>query len=108
MARDLRLFYLFRLLATSYLWVPIFVPYMLSRGLSFRDVMILLVVLPFASNFLICVYAWMIILGPESAFSFAGRDRVMRPTAPPSSIETATPPPNAASTARSWRTSRRR
>jgi hypothetical protein len=25
-ARDLRLFYLFRLLATSYLWVPIFVP----------------------------------------------------------------------------------
>lgn len=41
MARDLRLFYLFRLLATSYLWVPIFVPYMLSRGLSFGDVMIL-------------------------------------------------------------------
>ncbi|MBK9030384.1 MAG: MFS transporter [Myxococcales bacterium] len=41
MARDLRLFYLFRLLATSYLWVPIFVPYMLSRGLTFRDVMIL-------------------------------------------------------------------
>lgn len=41
MARDLRLFYLFRLLATSYLWVPIFVPYMLSRGLGFGDVMIL-------------------------------------------------------------------
>jgi MFS family permease len=40
-ARDLRLFYLFRLLATSYLWVPIFVPYMLSRGLGFGDVMIL-------------------------------------------------------------------
>jgi spermidine/putrescine transport system permease protein len=35
----------------------------------FRDVMILLVVLPFASNFLIRVYAWMIILGPQSAFS---------------------------------------
>jgi spermidine/putrescine transport system permease protein len=35
----------------------------------FRDVMILLVVLPFASNFLIRVYAWMIILGPQSVFS---------------------------------------
>jgi len=31
--------------------------------------MVLLVVLPFASNFLIRIYAWMIILGPESAFS---------------------------------------
>ena len=41
MARDLRLFYLFRLLATSYLWVPFFVPFMVSRGLSFRDIMIL-------------------------------------------------------------------
>lgn len=37
----------------------------------FRDVMILLVVLPFASNFLIRIYAWMIILGPQSAFSLA-------------------------------------
>ncbi len=41
MARDLRLFYLFRLLATSYLWVPIFVPFMISRGLTFGDIMIL-------------------------------------------------------------------
>lgn len=41
MARDLRVFYLFRLLATSYLWVPIFVPFMISRGLTFRDIMIL-------------------------------------------------------------------
>ena len=41
MARDLRLFYLFRLLATSYLWVPFFVPFMMSRGLSFHDIMIL-------------------------------------------------------------------
>ena len=41
MARDLRLFYLFRLLATSYLWVPIFVPFMVSRGLGFDEVMIL-------------------------------------------------------------------
>jgi len=40
-ARDLRLFYLFRLLATSYLWVPIFVPFMISRGLTFRDIMVL-------------------------------------------------------------------
>jgi spermidine/putrescine transport system permease protein len=31
--------------------------------------MVLLVVLPFASNFLIRIYAWMIILGPESAVS---------------------------------------
>ena len=37
----------------------------------FRDLMVLLVVLPFASNFLIRVYAWMIILGPQSAFSVA-------------------------------------
>ena len=41
MARDLRLFYLFRLLATSYLWVPIFVFFMASRGLGFDQVMIL-------------------------------------------------------------------
>lgn len=41
MARDLRLFYVFRLLATSYLWVPIFFFFMESRGLGFDDVMIL-------------------------------------------------------------------
>jgi MFS family permease len=41
MARDLRLFYLFRLLATSYLWVPISVLLMQSRGLSFTEIMIL-------------------------------------------------------------------
>ncbi len=41
MARDLRLFYVFRLLATSYLWVPIFVFFMASRGLGFDQVMIL-------------------------------------------------------------------
>lgn len=33
-----------------------------------RDFMILLVVLPFASNFLVRVYAWMIILGDQSVF----------------------------------------
>lgn len=31
---------------------------------QYRDVMVLLVILPFASNFLVRVYAWMIILGP--------------------------------------------
>lgn len=36
-----------------------------------RDLMVLLVVLPFASNFLVRVYAWMIILGPQAAFSEA-------------------------------------
>lgn len=36
---------------------------------KYRNLMILLVILPFASNFLIRIYAWMIILGPESAFS---------------------------------------
>ncbi|HTP94902.1 MAG TPA: ABC transporter permease [Burkholderiales bacterium] len=34
-----------------------------------RDFMVLMVILPFASNFLIRVYAWMIILGPESGLS---------------------------------------
>ncbi|OGS81368.1 MAG: ABC transporter permease [Gallionellales bacterium GWA2_59_43] len=34
-----------------------------------RDLMALLVILPFASNFLIRVYAWMIVLGPQSALS---------------------------------------
>lgn len=36
---------------------------------SLRNLMVLLVVLPFASNFLIRIYAWMIILGPESGLS---------------------------------------
>jgi spermidine/putrescine transport system permease protein len=36
----------------------------------FRNLMIMLVILPFASNFLIRIYAWMIILGPESALSY--------------------------------------
>jgi MFS family permease len=37
MARSLRLFYLFRLLATSYLYVPIFMLFQESRGLSFFE-----------------------------------------------------------------------
>jgi spermidine/putrescine transport system permease protein len=36
-----------------------------------RDLLVLLVILPFWSNFLIRVYAWMIILGPQSAFTRA-------------------------------------
>lgn len=39
---------------------------------SRRDLLVLLVVLPFASNFLIRVYAWMVVLGPQSAL-----DRVL-------------------------------
>lgn len=35
----------------------------------FRDLLVLLVILPFWSNFLIRVYAWMIILGPQSLFA---------------------------------------
>ena len=39
-----------------------------------RDLMVLLVILPFASNFLVRVYAWMIILGPfDLLFSSASR-----------------------------------
>lgn len=34
-----------------------------------RDFLVLLVILPFASNFLIRVYAWMIILGPQAALA---------------------------------------
>ena len=41
MARDLKLFYLFRLLATSYLWVPVSVLFPQSRGLGFDQVMLL-------------------------------------------------------------------
>ncbi len=37
MARDLRLFYLFRLLATSYLYVPIFMLFQEQRGLTFFE-----------------------------------------------------------------------
>ncbi|HRH81384.1 MAG TPA: ABC transporter permease [Thiobacillaceae bacterium] len=34
-----------------------------------RDLLVLLVILPFASNFLIRVYAWMILLGPQAALA---------------------------------------
>lgn len=38
---------------------------------KYRDLLLLLVILPFWSNFLIRIYAWMIILGPQSGFSRA-------------------------------------
>ncbi len=41
MARDLKLFYWFRLLATSYLWFPVFFFFKIARGLSPREVMAL-------------------------------------------------------------------
>ena len=34
-----------------------------------RDFMVLLLILPFASNFLIRIYAWMILLGPQAALN---------------------------------------
>ncbi|MBA3453497.1 MAG: MFS transporter, partial [Deltaproteobacteria bacterium] len=40
-ARKLRLFYVFRLLATSYLYVPIFMLFQVSRGLSFFESLVL-------------------------------------------------------------------
>jgi spermidine/putrescine transport system permease protein len=36
---------------------------------KYRDVLLLLVILPFWSNFLIRIYAWMIILGPDAALA---------------------------------------
>lgn len=36
---------------------------------KYRNLLVLLVILPFWSNFLIRVYAWMIILGPQSALT---------------------------------------
>ncbi|MCW5623819.1 MAG: ABC transporter permease [Burkholderiales bacterium] len=36
---------------------------------KYRDLLVLLVILPFWSNFLIRIYAWMIILGPQSLFA---------------------------------------
>ena len=38
---------------------------------KYRNLLVLLVILPFWSNFLIRVYAWMIILGPQSALTRA-------------------------------------
>lgn len=38
---------------------------------KYRDLLLLLVIIPFWSNFLIRVYAWMIIMGPSSGLSHA-------------------------------------
>jgi spermidine/putrescine transport system permease protein len=38
---------------------------------KYRDLLLLLVILPFWSNFLIRIYAWMIILGPNAALAKA-------------------------------------
>ena len=38
-------------------------------GKRYRNVLLLLVILPFWSNFLIRIYAWMIILGPQAALA---------------------------------------
>jgi spermidine/putrescine transport system permease protein len=40
-----------------------------SSPKKYRDLLLLLVILPFWSNFLIRVYAWMIILGPQAALA---------------------------------------
>ena len=41
LVRSLRLFYAFRLLATSYLFVPIFMLFQAARGLSFAQALVL-------------------------------------------------------------------
>src|SRR5215831_2597756 len=40
----------------------------------YRDLLLLLVILPFWSNFLIRIYAWMIVLGPNAALARAVND----------------------------------
>lgn len=40
-----------------------------KSGKKYRDLLLLLVILPFWSNFLIRIYAWMIILGPNAALA---------------------------------------
>ncbi len=48
---------------------------MIARSqMRHRDLLILLVILPFWSNFLIRIYAWIIILGPQSVFLGALND----------------------------------
>lgn len=62
----------FMALATTLICLIMSYPLALLIALSpkkSRNLMILMVILPFASNFLIRVYAWMIILGPQSVFS---------------------------------------
>ncbi len=59
-------------LATTFICLVMAYPLALLIALSpkqSRDLMVLLVILPFASNFLIRIYAWMIVLGPQSALN---------------------------------------
>ena len=69
MAHDLRLFYVFRLLSTSYLFVPVSVWFALSRGLGLVEV-----------GLLKAVYAGMVILSEVPTGVIAdrvGRRRAM-------------------------------
>ncbi|CAH1070265.1 ABC transporter permease [Candidatus Nitrotoga sp. 1052] len=62
----------FMALATTLICLIMAYPLALLIALSpkkNRNLMVLMVILPFASNFLIRVYAWMIILGPQSVLS---------------------------------------
>lgn len=62
----------FMALATTLICLIMAYPLALLIALSpkkSRNLMVLMVILPFASNFLIRVYAWMIILGPQSVLS---------------------------------------
>ena len=59
-------------LVTTLLCLLIAYPLSLAIARSdkrWRDLLVLLVILPFWSNFLIRVYAWMIILGPQAALA---------------------------------------
>jgi spermidine/putrescine transport system permease protein len=61
-------------LATTVLCLAFAYPvaWLIARSAKkYRDLLLLLVILPFWSNFLIRVYAWMIILGPEWALARA-------------------------------------
>lgn len=61
-------------LATTFLCLVMAYPLALLIARSpqrSRNRMLLLVILPFTSNFLIGIYAWMIILGPQGALSHA-------------------------------------
>lgn len=62
----------FMALATTLICLIMAYPLALLIALSpkkSRNLMVLMVILPFASNFLIRIYAWMIIFGPQSVLS---------------------------------------
>jgi len=41
-----------------------------KSGKKYRDILLLMVIIPFWSSFLVRVYAWMIILGPDSGVNY--------------------------------------